>query len=159
MAGQDTSPQGNRDRQQRNVDSLPTRAGNAAGVADHTEPGRGALGVAGTGMPAASRPSVADQGTSSQGDRDSQRHGTAVEALFAKRASLMGCGQSVTLGKRPMQALEHDEKDRANADFDPERSSASQVNEPSSESQWSKANPPLKDDPELIKYFEASNAD
>ena len=128
-------------------------------MADYTEPGHGAAGVTGTGMPAARQPSVAGQDTSSQGDRDSQRRGAAVEALFAKRASLMGCGQLATLGKCPMQALEHDEKDPANADFDPERSSASQVNEPSSESQWTKTDPPLKDDPELMKYFRASNAD
>ena len=159
VAGQDTSPRGDRDRRQRDAGSLPTRAGNAAGVADYTEPGRGAAGVAGTGTPAARRPSVAGQDTSPQGDRDSQQRGAAVDSLFAKHASLMGCGQSATLGKCPMQALEHDEKDPANADFDPERSSASQVNEPSSESQWSKADPPLKDDPELMKYFKASNAD
>ena len=89
VAGQDTSPRGDRDRRQRDAGSLPTRAGNAAGVADYTEPGRGAAGVDGTGTPAVRRPSVAGQDTSPQGDGH-QRRGAAVEALFVKRASLTG---------------------------------------------------------------------
>ena len=65
----------------RNKTSTGTPAARRPSVAGQDTSSRGDRDMAGTGMPAVRRPSVAGQDTSPQGNRDSRRRGAAVEVL------------------------------------------------------------------------------